>query len=65
MDELKPLRDAKIALQRERSRVIRLYKEEIYDWCSDDLACELVAQKSGLPKQMVRRIVANAGAIFS
>jgi hypothetical protein len=65
MDELQALRDAKIALKRERSRIIRLYKHEIYDWCDDDLACDLVAQKSGVPKRTVRSIIANAGAIFS
>ena len=65
MDELQTLRDAKIALKRTHSRIIQLYKQEIYDWCDNDLACELVAQKSGLPERIVRRIVANAGAIFS
>jgi hypothetical protein len=65
MDELKSLRDAKIALEREHSRIIQLYKQEIYDWCGNDLACELVAQKSGVLERVVRRIVANAGAIFS
>jgi hypothetical protein len=65
MDELQTLRDAKIALEREHLRIIQLYKQEIYDWCDDDLACELVAQKSGVPERIVRRIVANSGAIFS
>jgi hypothetical protein len=65
MDELQILRDAKIALKREHSRIIQLYKREIYDWCGNDLACELVAQKSGVPERVVRRVVANAGAIFS
>jgi len=65
MDELKILRDAKIALKREHSRIIQLYKGEIYDWCGHDLACELVAHKGGVPERVVRRIVANAGAIFS
>jgi hypothetical protein len=65
MDELQILRDAKIALTREHARIIRLYKQEIYDWCDDDLACELVALKSGVRERVVRRIVANAGAIFS
>jgi hypothetical protein len=65
MDELKILRDAKIALARERSRIIQLYKHEIYDWCSHDLACELVAQKSGVPGRTVRKIIAGAGAIFA
>ena len=65
MDELKVLRDAKIALKREHARIIQLYKREIYDWCGNDLACELVAQKSGVSERIVRRIVANAGALFS
>jgi hypothetical protein len=52
-------------LKRAHSRIIQLYKQEIYDWCDNDLACELVAQKSGVPERIVRRIVANAGAIFS
>jgi len=65
MDELKVLRDAKLALQREHSRIVQLYKQEIYDWCGNDLACELVSQKSGVPERIVRRIVANAGALFS
>jgi hypothetical protein len=65
MDELQVLRDAKIALKRERLRIIQLYKHEMYDWCGDDLACELVAQKSGVPERIVRSIIANAGAIFS
>ena len=49
MDELQTLRDAKIVLKRAHSRIIQLYKQEIYDWCGNDLACELVAQKSGVP----------------
>ena len=53
MDELKILRDAKIALKREHSRIIQLYKGEIYDWCGHDLACELVAQKSGVVERIV------------
>ena len=64
MDELKILRDAKIALKREHARIIHLYKQEIYDWCGHDLACELVARKGGVPDRIVRRVVANASAIF-
>jgi hypothetical protein len=56
MDELQLLRDAKIALKREHSHIIQLCKQEIYDRCGYDLACELVAQKSGLPEPIVRSI---------
>jgi hypothetical protein len=63
--KLKLWRDKKMALERERARIIQLYKHEIYDWCDDDLACKGVAQKSGLPERNVRRIIANAGPIFS
>ena len=59
MDELQLLRDAKIALKREHSRTIHLYKPEIYDRCGYDLACELVAQKRGLPEPIVRSTRAN------
>jgi hypothetical protein len=31
MDESQTLRDAKIALKRTHSRIIQLYKQEIYD----------------------------------
>jgi len=59
MDELQLLRDAKIALKREHSRIIHLYEQEIYDRCGYDLACELVAQKSFLPEPIVRSTRAN------
>jgi hypothetical protein len=56
MDELQLLRDAKIALKRAHSRIIQLYQQEIYDWCGYDLACQIIAQKSGLPEPIVRSI---------
>jgi hypothetical protein len=64
MNELQTLRDEKSALKRSHSRIIQLYKQEIFDWCDHDLACKLAAEKGGVPERIVRGIVANAGAIF-
>jgi hypothetical protein len=52
-------------MQRENVRIVQLYKLEIYDWCGHDLACQLVAEKTGLPERIVRNIVDKAGSIFS
>ncbi len=53
MDELQILRVAKIALKRAHSRIIQLYTKENYDWCGRDLACELVAQQSGVLERVI------------
>lgn len=55
VDELATARAARVLLR----RVAKLYKEEIEQWCGHDLACELVAQKTGMSEADVRRIVCN------
>jgi hypothetical protein len=48
-----------------RGDILRRYKDEITDWCGHDLACELVAQKTGVSEATVRAIVCDAGNIWS
>lgn len=55
-------RERQLALEQ---LVLQAYKNEIYDWCGHDLACELAAQKTGVSETEVRRLVCAAGSMWS
>lgn len=63
-DRLAALRNAHERMKREHGRIVEMYRQEIYDWCGHDLACEIVAGKVGVHQRIVRNIVAAAGNLF-
>lgn len=64
LNNLDVSRAARLRQQRETARIVQLYKGEIYDWCGHDLACSLVAEKTGIHERVIRGIIANAGVLF-
>ena len=64
MNELAVIRAAHERQQRESARIVHLYRQEIYDWCGHDLACQIVAERVGIPERIVRNIIDKAGSIF-
>lgn len=57
-------KQARARLQYTAAQVLTMYKSECYDWCGHDLACQLVAVRTGIAERLIRNIVADAGVIF-